>query len=850
MILRLFCLLATGCVVGLSTVKGDSLNKDFGLSVTDTSSIDQKFKNDRGSKNGYGHLVGYASHSFENGVLRVRDLNGVELEILPYDQDIIKVSLLKEGRSLADTSHAVVMKPKVDLGFELNETLEFLELKSGNSGVKVQKNPVRLTVLRNGKELLNHDSGIFWKADTVGVRFALAKKEALYGTGSRALPFNLRGKKLDIYNNAHYGYTEGDSLLNITIPFVLSSQKYGILVDNHFPGVVDLGMKEENVMEYFSEAGELRYYVFLGDTFSQIMSGYTQLTGNQPLPPRWALGYIQSRFGYETEQEAREMVQKLKDADFPLDGLVLDLYWFGDMQDMGNLDWDREKWPNAEKMVADFKEQGVKTILITETYVTKESKNFEEVKGKGLLTTDEHGEPFIMEKFWAGAAGLIDILKPEAQEWMWPYYKARIEEGIEGWWCDLGEPEKHPEEMRHLDNTATAREVHNIYSLVWGRMLYDNYREHYPNKRLFNLIRSGWAGSQRYSAFPWSGDIQRSFEGMRTQVPLMLNSGLSSIAYMHSDLGGFTDGDEDAELYARWLQFGAFTPIMRAHGHGVPAEPVLYDSLTQNIVRDFIKLRYQLTPYNYTLAWENSQTGIPLARPLFFVDGEDEKLFEIDDQYLWGDAFLIAPAIVKGQTSREVYLPQGKWIDFWTQNQYVGGQNYTFDMPIQRMPILVKAGSIVPMVKTFSSLDFYKTDSLAVHFYADKEVTSSSFTMYDDDGEAYGADRNGNHELITYSSAWSRNNLDFVVNRSGNGYEGMPNNRNITLQVHGVTRVPRRIRVGGKRVKISQSQEQFERAASPSAYHDQEKLFLLVKYDVGGKDAKVSLRRVEVGEKR
>ena len=229
---------------------------------------------------------------------------------------------------------------------------------------------------------------------------------------------------------------------------------------------------------------------------------------------------------------------------------------------------------------------------------------------------------------------------------------------------------------------GSARYVHNVYSQFWAQMLSDKYKQEYPNQRLFNLIRSGYAGMQRYSTFPLSGDIQRSYDGLKTQVQIMLSMGMSGVAYSHSDLGGFTGGPKNPELYTRWLQYGAFCPIMRAHGEGVPAEPIFYDSKYKNIVRDYINLRYKLLPYNYTLSYENTTTGIPIARSINFYEPENTSISNVCDEYFWGDNFLVAPVFEANATSRNVIFPKGKWINYWTNEIYNGNSTTKVDVPL------------------------------------------------------------------------------------------------------------------------------------------------------------------------
>ena len=565
----------------------------------------------------------YASHQWQGGVLTVSTTGGATLTVQPYAAGVARVAFYPAGTpAVAAPSFAVVAAPEaaISSGATLAEEPERLTLTTTNLRIELNKNPLRLTYRRgpDADTLLSETAGGYFEGMGLrsqrGLRFGLKTGEELYGTGSRALPTNRRGQRVQLYNQAHYGYRYGQPNLNISIPLVLSSRGYGLFFDDTQPGYLDLGRQQTSSLEFGTENTRLTYFVFTQPNLPGLLAAYTNLTGHQPLPPRWALGYIQSKYGYQTETEARNIVAGLRAQDFPLSALVLDLYWFGNPSRMGDLDWDRTRFPNPTGMLRDFQTQGVQTILITEPYITRQSRNFAATQAGNLLARTSTGAPYVLRGFWAGDAGLLDLSNPAAHAWLWPFYRARIQEGVAGWWSDLGEPETHPDDMQHL--AGPARTVHNVFSNQWAELLQTSYRREFPDQRLFNLTRSGFAGMQRLGGLPWSGDVQRSWGGLQAQVPIMLGMGLSGVGYMHADAGGFTGGGQDNELYTRWLQFAAFTPLMRAHGEGVPTEPIYYPEPYKSIVRDYAHLRHRLLPYTYTLAWENSQTGQPLARPL------------------------------------------------------------------------------------------------------------------------------------------------------------------------------------------------------------------------------------------
>ncbi|MFY8004319.1 MAG: TIM-barrel domain-containing protein, partial [Chitinophagaceae bacterium] len=461
-------------------------------------------------------------------------------------------------------------------------------------------------------------------------------------------------------------------------------------------------------------SGELCFYVISGANNAEILQRYHQLTGTQPLPPRWALGNFMSRFGYVSEQQTRDIAQKMTNAHIPFDAIIHDLFWFGDSikNTLGNLEWVNKKaWPNPAKMIADFNSQNRKTVLITEPFVLEPTLNY--ASGKQFLAVDSLNNLYTLTKFYFGRGGIIDLFRKDAQQWFWQYYQKQMNNGVEGWWGDLGEPENHPTDVYHnlsdkgFKRLFSADEVHNAFGHNWTKMLYEQFAKNYPNKRLFSLNRSGFAGTQRYSIFPWSGDVSRNWSGYAAQLPVMLGMSMSGVPYIHADAGGFAGGEGSNELYLRWLQFAAYTPIFRPHGtalyekdpnaYSFPSEPALFGEPTLSIARNIVQQRYAMLPYNYTLAYEQAVNGSPLARPLYYAFPNDADACKVEDSYMWGDNLLIAPVLKSNQQARSIYLPKGTtWYVNNTNKQYEGGQTVNLPTPLSFMPILVKAGAFIP----------------------------------------------------------------------------------------------------------------------------------------------------------
>ena len=493
--------------------------------------------------------------------------------IKAINEHIVETSFIPQGETFNKESHAVILHTE-NVKFYLSENQTHITLSTNGIKVSVQKSPFQISYSYKNKLLLSEKHGYIKTDSTEILNFNLTNNEILYGGGARVLGMNRRGNRLQLYNRAHYGYETHSELMNFTMPLVLSSKIYAVHFDNAPIGFLDLDSKKNNTLSYETISGRKTYQVIAADNWINLIQQYTNLTGKQPLPPRWALGNFASRMGYHSEKEAREVVQKFKDDQIPLDAIIIDLYWFGkELQGtMGNLEFYKDSFPTPKKMITDFKKKGIKTILITEPFILTNSKKWKETSEQGFLGKDSLGNPYTYD-FYFGHTGIIDIYNPKAKDWFWNIYKKYNDMGVSGWWGDLGEPEVHPSDLIHA--IGTADEVHNIYGHDWAKLVFEGYQKDYPNQRPFILMRAGYSGSQRFGMIPWSGDVNRTWGGLQAQPQIALQMGMQGMAYMHSDLGGFAGGEVlDAELYTRWLQYGVFQPIFRPHAQeSVAAEP-------------------------------------------------------------------------------------------------------------------------------------------------------------------------------------------------------------------------------------------------------------------------------------
>jgi len=746
----------------------------------------------------------YVSHYQSGDTLIVHTTEGI-ISYLPYTPSICRVSYAATGQTAASPSLSVILQPQHPV-ISVDNLTDKLVLITDSLEILINKNPVTTAYFSKNRLIASEQEGFYTHATENGVKFNLSNTEVVQGTGSRAIPVNRRGYQLQNWNQAHYGYSLGEQNLNISIPLIISSNGYALFFDNPSKGTFDLGYAQENVLDYASEVGQMAYYFIQGSTNDALLSKYTTLTGKQPLPALWNLGYFQSRFGYENETHARATVNDMKNGGFPMDAIILDLYWFGDPGKMGNLQWDYSRFHNPVGMINDFKALGVKTILITEPYFTRNSSHYSYLNQRHYFGTKTSGETYVLDNFWAGSAALLDFTKPEASDWMWNYYKDRKEEGVAGWWSDLGEPESHPYDM--MQARGTTRQVHNLFSLLWAQMLFEHYQTDFPNERLFNLTRSGYAGMQRYSTFPWSGDIQKTWEGLQAQIPIMLGMSMSGVGYMGSDLGGFT-GDFNPELYTRWIEQGAFSPIMRAHGVNTITEPVYLSEPYKSIARNFIRLRYQLLPYNYTLAYNNSTTGRPLALPMDYFEPDNPFLNNINDQYFWGEDLLVAPIVNEGETYRSIIFPRGNWVNFFTNVSYSGESIHEVAAPLSFIPLFVKSGAFLPLATNMTSTDFYQPDTLLVWYYPDLSNPNTTGQAYFDDGHTADALVQNNYHLITFSGRVKEEQTIVNLSKSGSGYLNAPPNRELMFEVKRIINKPDNVLINSNLIFMAKAENDY-----------------------------------------
>ena len=604
--------------------------------------------------------------------------------------------------------------------------------------------------------------------DPAAGRFvAVSKKpgfdEHFYGLGEKAARLDKRRGFFINWNSDTPGYTEGKDPIYQTIPFYLGlshGKAYGIFFDNSFRSYFDFARSSQQRVWFGAEGGELNYYFFNGPSIKKILSRYAELTGHMPLPPMWALGNQQSRWSYYPDSMVEEVVKQYRDRDLPLDVVHLDIDF---MQGYRVFTFDPKRFPDPKGLTEKLSAQGVKLITIVDPGVKYQppatsaptstaSRPELEPQDKRYYVYDQgithnyfqhrkNGELFI-PKVWPGESVFVDYTLPDARRWWGDLHRAYLDNGIAGIWNDMNEPSDFIDQTgkNQIDvvsddegEKTTHAKNRNVFALLMARATYEGLERLLPDRRPYVITRSGYAGIQRYSTM-WIGDTNSTWETLALNIPMFTSLGLSGQPFVGADVGGFI-GRGNGELLVRSYQVSFLSPFCRNHKviDGYDQEPWRFGKYYEDIIRKYLKLRYQLLPFLYTSLEEAHRTGVPLFRPLLLNYQDDESTYNLDDEFMVGGDLLVAPVMKSDVTSRLVYLPKGIWYDYWTNRKFEGGTMVRVDAPLETVPMFVRGGAILPMSPEMRFVGEKRFDPLTFAIYSDENGTATT-TIYEDDG--------------------------------------------------------------------------------------------------------------------
>ncbi len=669
--------------------------------------------------------------------------------------NLIRVRMTPTGEFLEGRSWAVTQPDEQwsTVVFEVQEKADAIEIETEQLRIVVYRDSCRIECfdLAGQPFAQDADQAMSWRTGAVAAWKRIETDEHFYGFGERT---GLLDKLSKVQTNWTYDALDYDVLTDNmyqAIPFFMALRPgvgYGLFFNTTFWSQFDIGAQQPGVWRMETQGSELDYYIIYGPEPAKILSTYTQLTGRMPLPPRWSLGYHQCRWSYESQDIVRQLAHEFRQRRIPCDVIHLDIDY---MNGYRVFTWSPKRFADPKQLLHDLMQDGFKAVTIVDPGVKYEPEADYEVFDEGLKNdyfvrkTDGglfHGY------VWPDKAVFPDFLRPEVRDWWGSLHKSLTDIGIAGIWNDMNEPALDDRPFGDPGNKiafpldasqgpkeegATHAEVHNLYGLTMAQAAYQGLEKLRSTERSFVLTRSGYAGVQRWSAV-WTGDNQSLWEHLEMSLPMLCNLGLSGVAFVGADIGGFA-GNATAELFARWMQVGMLYPLMRGHSALTTAqhEPWVFGDRVEKICREYIELRYRLLPYLYTLFWEAATTGAPIVRPLLYHFPNDPQTFTLSDQVMLGSSLLAAPIYRPGVEHRAVYLPEGRWYDWWSGEAIDGPTHILVHAPLERMPLYVRAGSIIPMAPVMQYVDERPLDQLTLRIWKG----TGEWTLYEDDGHTF-----------------------------------------------------------------------------------------------------------------
>jgi alpha-glucosidase len=726
----------------------------------------------------------------------------VQLTLLA--DDLVRVRASRDGRFGPDLSVAVIDTTWQPPTFTIDSTGADFVIRTSRVGVVVRKNPLRLVFEDSAGTILNEDdpaNGMGWDGDEIRVWKMKPHDESYFGLGEKAGALNRTGKCFTMWNSDIPGYKADTDPLYQTVPFfygIRAGRAYGVFFDNTYRSSFDFGKESPDRYSFGAEGGEINYYFFAGPRPDQILSRFTELVGRMPLPPRWSLGYQQCRWSYYPESRVRNLAATFREKKIPCDVIYLDIDY---MEGYRIFTWSKKNFPDPKRMIGDLAREGFKFVVIVDPGIKEDTAYtaYQTGSARNIFLKYPNGKPFV-GKVWPGDCVFPDFSNPEARTWWGNNFKILTDAGVSGFWNDMNEPsvfdgpnKTMPLNVVHYDHgffTPHAKN-HNTYGMLMTRATYEGIRGLRPGERPFVLTRASYAGGQRYAA-AWTGDNESRWDNLEMALSMSLGVSISGQPFIGSDIGGFI-GNPSGELFARWLQLGVFTPLMRGHSViGSPdKEPWAFGPKYEEVNRQTINLRYKFLPYIYTVMREASQTGIPAMRPLYFEYPGDPSFVWNEDEFMFGDDLLVAPVLWPGDTTRTLRLPEGEWYDYWTNQKYNGGKQISVSAPLDRLPVFVKAGATIPTQQVVQFTDQSPVNPLTLTVYP---APSFSSPYYEDDGVTFKYEQ-GDYLRRAYEQRRTKNQIDLRITKSAGSY--VPPDRSLVVRFVDVSSGPRNVTVSG-----------------------------------------------------
>jgi len=747
---------------------------------------------------------------FGNSIARLRAGSAV-LTIRVITGDMFRIRFQSSPNETPDRSWAVVKTGWPAPPAEIHDSPESLLIATPELSLTVAKKPLRLTFRdRTGGVIASDDSslGMCWNGPEVRVWKTMPPGEQYYGFGEKAGEIRKRNAAMTMWNSDIPAYSGAIDPLYESIPFfygIRDGKAYGIFFDNTFRSSFDMGKESRSRYAFGAEGGDLTYYFLYGPAPAKILTRYAELVGRMPLPPRWSLGYQQCRWSYTPEARVRAIAHEFRSRNIPCDVIYLDIDY---MDGYRIFTWNPKSFPDPARMIRDLGSDGFKIAVIVDPGIKADSSY-------AAFRSGLEGNHFVRNAdgsiyrggVWPGTCAFPDFTSGPARTWWGNQFAGLVADGVRGFWNDMNEPSVFNVPGNTIDLSAlhddgeevtTHAKNHNIYGMEMVRATYEGVRRLMKDERPFVLTRASYAGGERFSA-AWTGDNVASWEHLAMAIPMCLNLGISGQPFVGSDIGGFI-GHPSGELFARWLQLGVFTPLMRAHSviNEKNKEPWEYGDEYTAINRETINLRYRLLPYIYTTMAGASATGIPAMRPMVFVFPGDPRFGESADEFMFGEDLLVAPVITEGDRERSVDLPAGTWYDFWSGLPSAGGGRVTVGAPVNRIPIFARAGAVIPTQQAVQYTAQAPIAPLTLIAFPPPPQGETTSAYYEDDGTSFGYERG-----VFYRRAFHQSIVGRTRTLRIDPVEGsyVPPARSLQIRFRSCLAAPAAVRIGSRAVE-------------------------------------------------
>ncbi|MDP9339211.1 MAG: glycoside hydrolase family 31 protein [Acidobacteriota bacterium] len=733
-----------------------------------------------------------------------------KIRITSFREGIVRVRVAPTGKFPEDFSWAIVEQPQ-PVPVAIEDGANTVHMTAGEISIQVNKAPLLIKFSNTaGATILEDEPSLpmAFDGDNMHIWKRMPLDENYFGLGDKAGHMNRRNRAFTMWNTDEFGWQESSDPLYKDIPFFIGLRKgaaYGVFFDNAYRSSFDFGKESLDYFSFGAAGGELNYYYFSGPEPKKIITNYTAMVGHAPLPPLWSLGFQQSRYSYYPEARAREIVQTYRQKKIPLDAIYFDI----DYQ-QGNAPFtvNRQYFPNFEKMIEDFRAQGVRTVLITDLHIKKDANHnytpYDSGMQRDMFVKNPDGSVFV-GLVWPGDSVFPDFTRTKAREWWGEQYQGFVGMGVAGFWNDMNEPSvfKRADKTMPLGNlhgmddgtTRDHRAIHNIYGMENVRATYDGLRKLQPDERPFVLTRAAYSGTEKYAA-TWTGDNSSTWNHLSMSTPMLLSLGICGYSIAGDDIGGFA-GTPTADLLTRWIEVGAFNPIYRDHTAKGTAdqEPWVHGPEHEMIRRRYIELRYQLLPYIYTGMEEMTRTGLPFMRPLFLEYPQASGIEGNDHDFLFGRDLFVAPVTTEMLDAKEVNLPPGDWYDFWTSSKPANHDHIQLHPRLEELPLYVRAGAILPMQPLVQSTSETPAGPLKLRVYPGDDCRGA---LYMDDGHTYAYQKN-EFLRVEYSCQTSGSSVTVNSKIVNGAYHPWWNSAEIII--YGAAVTPKEARIGGQVIR-------------------------------------------------